>query len=118
MKIHSDLGTSCYLTPLNRTTANDPSKIQPPSGNQPIVSADEISYNVHAVLHLSRLLSGNFGVMVYAFITNKCMISRCAGSYVLYVGVYAKPFIQRKSNTKPIESNCVSYNPAKSTILL
>lgn len=35
MKIHSDLGTNCYLTPLNRTTANDPSHIKPPSDNQP-----------------------------------------------------------------------------------
>ena len=31
MKMHSDTGTDCYVAPLNRTTATDPSKVSAPS---------------------------------------------------------------------------------------
>lgn len=39
MKIRWERGTNCFLTPLNRTTADDPSAIKPPLDNQPAVSA-------------------------------------------------------------------------------
>lgn len=45
MKVHSDMGTSCYLTALNRTTANDPATIKPPSaGNQRTNSTYSLKY--------------------------------------------------------------------------
>src|SRR6218665_788582 len=39
MKIRWERGTNCFLTPLNRSTADDPSAIKPPLDNQPAVSA-------------------------------------------------------------------------------
>ena len=37
MKIQTDSGTDCYLAPLNRTTATDPTKISAPSNPNSMV---------------------------------------------------------------------------------